>query len=1088
MNNRQLPKLRELLIILLMMCFSFDLLAGMIPGNSSEEERFVVVKGVVYDTESGETIPGVNILEKGTNNGTITDLDGSFTLDVADNATLVFSFVGYLSQEVAVQGQSSLDIRLSPDLTSLEEVIVIGYGSQRKQDMTGAVSVVKTDELIQQPTAQLTNQLQGRVSGVTITGSGQPGEAPQIRIRGINTFGNNDPLYIVDGVASSGINDINPNDVESMQVLKDAASASIYGSRAANGVIIITTKKGKGKVSVNYSGYAGVQTVQKGNPWNILSPQEMAELKFTALRNTNPGEAINDDQYGNGQSPVLPNYIAPVGANTVDESLYNLNPFYSDPSELNNFYRIVEANKEGTNWFQEIFNPASIQSHDIAVSGGSDQGNYFFSMNYFDQQGTLMNTYMKRYTLRSNTSFNITDNFRIGENLAFSLTDNPRVDARTEGSAIGMAMRQQPIIPVYDIRGNFAGSFGSGLGNAKNPVAMQERMKNNRGEGTRLFGNVYAELDFLRNFTARTSFGGQIANSNWNSFTYPEYENAENGSQNRYNEAASSNINWTFTNTLTYKNTFNELHNLSALIGSESYKNTGREVGGGTLGYFSFDPNFTTLSTGAGTQTNYSSRYSDALSSIFARVDYSFNEKYLFGATIRRDGSSRFLNTQYGWFPAVSAGWRISDESFMSGSSSWLDDLKIRGGYGIMGNQINVSPSNAFTTYGSSRTASYYPIGGTTIVEGFQQTRIGNPDAKWEKNINSNIGIDASLFQGRIQFTADYYRKDIDDLLFTPELIGSAGTASPPAVNIAQMTNQGIDMDLSGYFDLGRDFRLNTTITFTSYNNEIVNIADGVNNFDVEGRRFNGSTLVRNQVGHSVGQFFGYEIEGFWNSQAEIDAANEGARASSGNSNAVYQESMGVGRFRYADQDGNNMVTSSDRTFLGNPHPDFSYGLNIGLEYRSWDFSMFLYGVQGNEVWNNVKWFTDFYSSFAGAKSHTALYDSWTPQNHNATAPIQEGTGSFSTANVPNSYFVEDGSYLRARQMQLGYRFAPSMLERVGISNLRVYVQAVNLFTITGYSGLDPELSRGGTDTSFGIDEGSYPNQKQFIFGLNIGI
>lgn len=263
MNNRQLPKLRELLIILLMMCFSFDLLAGMIPGNSSEEERFVVVKGVVYDTESGETIPGVNILEKGTNNGTITDLDGSFTLDVADNATLVFSFVGYLSQEVAVQGQSSLDIRLSPDLTSLEEVIVIGYGSQRKQDMTGAVSVVKTDELIQQPTAQLTNQLQGRVSGVTITGSGQPGEAPQIRIRGINTFGNNDPLYIVDGVASSGINDINPNDVESMQVLKDAASASIYGSRAANGVIIITTKKGKGKVSVNYSGYAGCKLFKK---------------------------------------------------------------------------------------------------------------------------------------------------------------------------------------------------------------------------------------------------------------------------------------------------------------------------------------------------------------------------------------------------------------------------------------------------------------------------------------------------------------------------------------------------------------------------------------------------------------------------------------------------------------------------------------------------------------------------------------------------------------------------------------------------------------------------------------------------------
>ncbi|WP_335587925.1 TonB-dependent receptor [Galbibacter orientalis] len=1054
----------------------------LIKEQSEDQEQ---VTGTVIDAETGTPIPGATVIEKGSTNGTTTDFDGNYSISVSSDAVLSFSYIGFQTQEIPVNGQTEVNATLSQDVTALDEIVVVGYGTQRKQDLTGAISVVKTDELVQQPSAEVTNQLQGRVSGVTITGGGQPGEAPQVKIRGANTFGNNTPLYVVDGIPTDGIGDLNPNDVETMQVLKDAASASIYGSRAANGVIIITTKKGKGKMKISYDTYYGMQLVQSGNPWNILDSQEMADLNWIAQRNTNPGTAPSSSQYGNGANPVLPNYIAPVGANTVNEALYNVNPEYTNPSDIDNFYRIVKANKQGTNWFQEIFSPASIQSHNLSVSNGTEKGSYMFSLNYFDQEGTLENTYLKRYTIRANSSYNIGENIRIGENMSFTIRDNPQIDALTEGSAIGMAFRNQPIIPVHDIMGNYAGSFGSGLGNAKNPVAIQDRLRNNRGVSSRVFGNIFAEIDFLDHFTFRTSFGGQYYSNTFNSFQFPEYENSENLSVNQYTEAAATNFNWTWTNTVKYQNSFNDVHNLTVLLGTEAYQNKGREVGGTTQSYFSFDPDYVTLDTGSGTQTNYSFKYADALSSVFGRLDYNYDDRYLVSATVRRDGSSRFLNEQFGWFPAFSAGWNVTNESFFP-ETNWLNDLKIRGGYGVMGNQLNVDPANAFTTFGGNNRTSFYAIGGgnSSISEGFQQTRIGNPDAKWEKNINSNIGIDLSLFNSTVQLTADYYRKDIEDLLFNPNLPATVGTATVPYVNIAEMTNSGFDMDLSTYFKLGKDLRLNTTLTLTTYDNEIVKVADGFQYFDLEGRRFNGSSIIRNAEGNSVSQFFGYQVDGFWDSQDEINQANADAIAATGNSNATYQNDVAVGRFRYQDINGDNIIDDQDRTFLGNPNPDFTYGINIELIYKNLDFSMFLYGSQGNDIWNNVRWWTDFYSSFQGAKSHTALYDSWTPQNTNASAPIQETTGSFSTANVPNSYFVEDGSYLRARQIQLGYTLPSSLLDKINITKLRLYAQMVNAFTITSYSGLDPEIS--GDTVNFGIDEGAYPNQRQILLGLNV--
>ncbi|QEC53768.1 TonB-linked SusC/RagA family outer membrane protein [Anseongella ginsenosidimutans] len=1034
------------------------------------------ITGKVTDAVSGNPIPGVAVTIKGTTRGTATDLEGNYSLAASPEETLVFSFLGYKNVERAPGNETVLNVALESDVAGLEQVVVVGYGTQQKKDLTGAVSVVNVQDLVQQPTANVTTQLQGRAAGVTVLGGGQPGDPPQIRIRGINTFGNNSPLFVVDGVPTENINDLNPYDIATMQVMKDAGSASIYGSRAANGVVIISTKRGHGKVKVSYDAYYGTQLPPSGNVWDILSPMEMAELKWMA----DPANIGNDVQYGNGSTPRLPDYIQPDGAmeGEVDIEDYNVDPFYTNSDAVGGFYRIVKANKQGTNWFDEIFDPAPMTSHNLSVSGGGEQGNYLFSMNYFNQEGTLINTYMKRYTIRANSQYNVSSNIRIGENISFSVIDNPRIAELTEGSGIGHAYRQQPIIPVHDIMGNYAGSAGTELGNARNPVAILERTANNKANAYRIFGNIFAEADFAEHFTVRTQFGGELYSGFAQSFAYPEYENKENTPTNTYNESSYNGNNWTWTNMITYHQVFNDMHDLTVLAGTEAYHNQGRNLSGSTQGYFSFDPDFTNLGSGSGTRNNASGRYEDALFSLFGRVDYTFKDRYLLSATVRRDGSSRFQVYQYGWFPAVSAGWRISEEEFWN--SPWLDELKLRGSYGVMGNQMNVAPDNAFTTFSGDRTTSYYDIGGSnnSITEGFRRNRVGNPDAKWEKNITANIGLDATLFSGKLDLTAEYYRKDVDDLLYNPSLPGTAGSVTAPFINIAKMRNQGLDLSATTYLDITKDLLLDATVTFTTYSNEILKVSAGADYFDTDGRRFNGSFIVRNQVGSPIGSFFGYQIEGFWNTEEDIAAANAGSPT------GTYQTDIGLGRFRYADINGDGMVTADDRTVLGNPNPDFSYGLNLGLKYKQFDFSFFLFGTAGNDIWNQLKWWHDFNASFQGAKSHTALYDSWTKEDHNAIAPIQEKDGYVSTNGVPNSYYVEKGSYLRAKNAQLGYTFPSETLDRMGISRLRIYLQAANLFTISDYSGVDPEIS-GGT-VSFGIDEGAYPNMQQFLLGLGL--
>jgi TonB-linked SusC/RagA family outer membrane protein len=1046
------------------------------------------VTGTVTDN-TNQPLPGVTIRLKGSNLATVTDISGRYSITLPDaSGTLTYSFLGFVTQEAAVNNRSVINVKLAEESKSLNEVVVVGYGTQKKKDLTGSVSVVNVADLNKTPTASVNNQLQGQASGVSVIGNGQPGAEPQVHIRGFNSFDNNTPLYVIDGVPTQDVSTLNPNDVENMQVLKDAGAASIYGSRASNGVIIISTKKGSGKVKIQYDAYYGTQVPKGGNVWHTLNPQEMANLKH--LTNQNSGASdFPDQQYGDGPTYVLPDYIAPAGAHegdpSVNPALYNLNPFYTNPDDYNAFYRITKANKTGTDWFHEIFKAAPITSHNVSLSGGNDQGNYLFSLNYYNQQGTLIDTYEKRYTIRSNSNYNVTKHFRVGENMAYSVVDNPQVGINNPDGVIAHAFREQPIIPVYDIKGNFAGSSGPGLGDSENPVAIQERTKNDKYLGYRLFGNVFAEADLIPGLTLRTSYGGDLSNGNGHSFQYPTYENAENSSVNQFNVSSYSSYDYTWTNTLSYHKAIGK-NDLKVLVGTEANRSGGSGLNASRQGYYSFDPNYVNLSTGlASTQSNNGYILSPrSLFSYIGRIDYAFDDKYLLSGVIRRDGSSTFVS-QYGWFPAVSAGWRVSQENFMKGIT-WINDLKIRGGYGVMGNQFNNSTNNQYTQFASELGHSYYGTNGTTLSPGYYESSLGNPQAKWEKDINSNIGFDATLFHNMLSITVDYYKKDIRDLLYQAPIIGTLGDPDVPVVNIGRMSNTGIDASLTGNFKIKDDFKINATLSVTTYHNKILKVDNQTDYFDTDKARRVGGNLVRNKVGQAVGSFYGYKVDGFWNSQAEIDAANAKAQQVTGDPNAVYEQDIGLGRFKYADINGDGQITDADRTFIGNPNPKFSSGLNLGANYKSWDFSIFLYGNFGNKVWNNVKYWRDFYSSFGTAKSQTALYDSWTPTHMNATAPIQELNGYFSTNGTANSYYVEGGSYLRAKNTQLGYTFSAPMLKRLSIQKLRVYLSAANLFTITKYSGVDPELP--GTSTDFGIDEGTYSSSRTFLIGVNLSL
>jgi TonB-dependent starch-binding outer membrane protein SusC len=1046
------------------------------------------ITGRVLSSTDKNPIVGATVQVKGGKSATLTGSDGSFTITSSQKVSnLVISIVGYQTMTVPVNGNSVGDVMLAISTTSLNDVVVTGYSSQRKKDITGSVTVVNVKDMKAIVTGNPEQQLQGQAAGVQVIESGVPGGYTQVNIRGITSFGNNDPLYIIDGVQAS-MHDLNSNDIESVQVLKDAGSAAIYGVQGSNGVIIVTTKKGKpGKAVISYDGYVGTQRPISGNPYNLLNTPGLRDLTLSV--NTRLG--LTSQLYG-GATYTIPDYFynssaGPATAQAGDPAILP-DKYVFDVNNPQNDYLIAKTSQTGTDWFHSIFTPAPIQNHTISASGASDKSSYFFSFNYFDQQGTLINTFLKRYATRINTLFNVMDHVRIGENAYIFYKQQPPVTNQNEGANISYSYREQPIIPVYDIMGNYGGTFnGPQLGNGQNPVANLQRTANNLYNTWDVIGNVFAEVDFAKHFTIRTSAGGTIDNQYSYNFTYNDYNDIESHtSQNQFNEQSQYNSTLLWTNTLQYNNTFAQKHSLKVLIGTESKNVYGRGMGGAGNSLFSIVPNYWILSNASANITNYSYAYKNNLFSLFGRFDYAYEDKYLLSGTIRRDGSSVLGPSQtYGIFPSVSAGWRLSSEDFMK-STTWINDLKLRGSYGKLGSINNVNANNQFNLFGQNFADSYYDINGTsnTVQGGFYQTQLGNANTGWETDIITNIGLDATLFNNHLDFTVEWYNKTVTGLLQKAQL-PAAGIGYPPApvVNSGSINNKGIDASFTYHGAAGHDFKYNIGVSFTTYNNVVVSIP-GTGYFDAGGSRI--GSFVRNQGTHPVGAFFGYKVVGMFQDAGDV-------------TKSPVQADAAPGRFKYQDVDGNDTINAADRQFFGNPNPQFTYGLNLNASYKNFDFTMIFYGSYGNQVINYVKYWTDFYDSFNGNKSNALLNNSWSAARPNAPIPQPNTASTFSTDGVPNSFFMENGSFLKCKSLILGYSLSPSILRKVGVDRCRVYLQATNLFQITNYSGIDPELQTSGQSptnagnnpgyaysSSFGIDYGNYPNnQKSYLVGLS---
>jgi TonB-linked SusC/RagA family outer membrane protein len=890
----------------------------------------------------------------------------------------------------------------------------------------------------------------------------------------------------VDGVPVGTTDFLSPDDIESTTVLKDAAAASIYGARAANGVIVYTTKRGsrnKG-LTVTYDGLYGGTDPNVGGVAKMLTPQEQADWTHVAYRNNAAANgtavAYTHPQYGSSAQATLPTYLHFNGANGVNsgdlaaaQAAYGANP-------LTTF--VIKTNKAGTNWYDEITRFGSTMRHSLGIQGGTDRGRFYLGLSGQEQQGILIENEFKRYSARFNSEFDLGKKVRVGENLQFTYRSvrgqaggNNGLGIAGDESVILSAYRMPTAIPVYDEFGSFASTKAAGFNNPRNPVRqiMRNNSKDNNYNAS-AFGNVYVEYEPIKDLIIKSSIGGQYAGYAYKDYNFKYLGDSEPEASDSFYEGSGYNFAYVFTNTASYKTKWRK-HGLNALVGMEALNTgAGRQMSGSGINPFSMDTDFVTLSSVQSPVVN-SNLYSGVnFYSLFSKLDYNFNEKYYLTGVIRRDGSSRFgPENRYGIFPAVSAAWRVTSEEFMKDLPA-ISDLKIRGGWGLMGNSNNVDPANQFSLYAANRGNSFYPIDGQSsgANEGYYRSRIGNPAAKWETSETMNIGFDATLYNGKWEVVLDVWRKDTRDLLFNVPLPAVVGpSASAPSVNVAKMRNQGIDFQIINRGNLTSDLKYELTFNNSFLKNEIVAFAPGITN--LTGGAFRGITPVRMEVGRSLSSFYGYQVIGYFNSAAEV-------------ASSPAQDGKGVGRFRYADINGDGKITTDDRTFLGSPVPTYTGGINVGLTYKDFEFATYLYASAGNKIWNQSKWFTDFFGTFEGSGKGERAKQSWTPElGNSAAAPIWESASNLSTSAGANSWYVEDGDYIRIQNISLGYNIPKAYTSKLGIKRAKFTLSANNILTLTKYKGLDPGVG-GAADTGFGIDVGNYPVTRSFNASINL--
>lgn len=1008
----------------------------------------VNVSGVIKDA-TGETVIGASVMVKGTKTGTVTDFDGRFHVECTPGATLVISYIGYQTQEV--KAADGMNVVLQEAANDLNEVVVTGYTTQRKADLTGAISVVSVDDIAKQNENNPIKALQGRVPGMNISADGSPSGTATVRIRGIGTLNNNDPLYIVDGVPTkAGMHELNGNDIESIQVLKDAASASIYGSRAANGVIIITTKKGKeGKIKVDFDGSIAVSTY--AHKMKVLNAKEYGQVMWQAY--VNDGMDPNTNGLG---------YRYDWGYNAQGTPMLN---GISMKKYLDDAGTTPAAD---TDWFDETTRTGVIQQYNVSVSNGSDKGSSFFSLGYYKNLGIIKTSDFNRFSARMNTEYKLLKNkmLTVGEHFTLNRTS----EVQAPGGFLQNVLQFNPSLPIYTEDGNYAGPVG-GYPDRYNPVAVLERNKDNRYTYWRMFGDAYLNLNPFKDFNIRTTFGLDYSQKQQRFFTYPVTEGNVANNKNGVEAKQEHWTKWMWNAVATYNMELGK-NRIDLMAGMELNRQDDIYFSGYKEGFSILNPDYMWPDAGTTNPQAYGGGSGYSLVSFFGKANYNYADKYMASFTIRRDGSSRFgKNNRYATFPSVSAGWRVNQESFLK-KASWIDDLKIRASWGQTGNQ-EIDNLARYTLYasnygvnenGGQSYGTSYDIagtnGGSTLASGFKRNQIGNDNIKWETTTQTDLGFDFAFFRNTLYGNFDWYFKKTKDILVNMPGIAVMGEGSSQWINAGEMENSGFEFNIGYRNQTHFGLKYDVTANISSYRNKITALPTTV----AANGTFGGNG-VKSVIGHPMGAQVGYVADGIFKSQEEID-------------NHATQEGAGLGRIRWKDLTGDGKITEADQTWIYNPVPDFTYGFNIYLEYKNFDFTAFFQGVQGVDIISDLKKETDIWAglNIGFLNKGKRLLDAWSATNPDSNVPALSLSDNNNEKRV-SSYWVENGSYLKLRTIQFGYNFPQTIASKLAMQRLRMYVSAQNLFTIksSSFTGVDPENPNYG-----------YPIPLNITFGLNV--